>query len=188
MSKTKREDNKSADNPPAENPLTRRRIEHRGKNLRVSRTQGAAIRTEHKVAGANVSLSSSEGLRLSTRVSKGARIALQNGRAQLIGRWNAGPVAFNLSKTGASASLKNQVGTYNFLKPSYSSFKLGGIQVRGKKASQLQLAYIVIVGLALLTLLSIRIAWWLLWVLLLPVVFIKDVLTSFNQQLKQPTK
>ena len=117
------------------------RIEHRGKYTRASRTGGVAVRAEEKVGPVNLTANSSKGLRASTRVANGTRVALQNGRFQLIGRWRAGPHGFNLSKTGVSASVKNKAGTLNFLKPQYSSFKFAGVQLRGKKAAQLQVIY-----------------------------------------------
>jgi len=123
------------------------RIEHRGKYTRVSRTGGLSVRGEKKVGPVNLTANSSKGLRASTRIANGTRVALKSGRLQLIGRWRAGPLGFNLSKTGASASVKNKPGTFNFLKPQYSSFKFAGVQLRGKKAAQLQLAYMTIMAL-----------------------------------------
>jgi hypothetical protein len=113
------------------------RIEHRGTFTRASRTGGLAVRAEKKTGPVNLTANSSQGLRASTRIANGTRVALQNGRFQLIGRWRAGPLGFNLSKTGASASVKNRAGTFNFLKPKHSSFKLAGVQMRGRKAAQL---------------------------------------------------
>ena len=95
------------------------RIEHRGKYTRASRTGGVAVRAEKKIGSVNVTANSSKGVRASTRIANGTRVALQNGRVQLIGRWRAGPFGFNLSKTGVSASVKNKAGTFNFLKPQY---------------------------------------------------------------------
>ena len=115
------------------------RIEHWGNNTRASRTGGVAVRGEKKVGPVNLTANSSKGLRASTRIANGTRVALQNGRFQLIGRWRAGPLGFNLSKTGVSASVKNGAGTFNFLRPQYSSFKFAGVQLRGRKAAQLQL-------------------------------------------------
>ena len=120
------------------------RIEHRGKYTRASRTGGVAVRAEKKIGSVNLTANSSKGVRASTRIANGTRVALQNGRVQLIGRWRAGPLGFNLSKTGVSASFKNKAGTFNFLKPQYSSFKFAGVQLRGKKAAQLQVIYMLI--------------------------------------------
>lgn len=44
-----------------------RRIEHRGKHLQISRTGGAALRTQAKVAGLNVTANTRYGLRISSR-------------------------------------------------------------------------------------------------------------------------
>jgi hypothetical protein len=59
-------------------------------------------------------------------------MGFQNGNFQCIGRYNSGPFKFNISKSGFSTAIQNKRGAYNLLKPNYSSFKLGGIQVRGK--------------------------------------------------------
>lgn len=155
------------------------RIEHRGNYTRASRTGGMSVRTEKKIGRVNLTANSSKGLRASTRIVNGARMALQNGRFQLIGRWRAGPLGFNLSKTGVSASVNNRAGTFNFLKPQYSSFKLAGVQFRGKKAAQLQLIYIVFTLALLLILASLRLLIFLLWFVLLPVLFVWDFVIGF---------
>lgn len=56
------------------------RIEHRGKFTRASRTGGLAVRAEKKVGPVNLIANSSQGLRASTRIANGTRVALQNGR------------------------------------------------------------------------------------------------------------
>lgn len=114
------------------------RVEHRGKNLRASRTGGVAARAEKKLGPVNATVNTTQGLRLSTRLARGLHVGLQNGKTRLVGRWGAGPFAFNLSKSGVSTSMKTSTGRLNLLKPQYSSFKLGGVQVRGKTAAQLQ--------------------------------------------------
>lgn len=157
------------------------RIEHRGKYTRASRTGGVAVRAEEKVGPVNLTANSSKGLRASTRVANGTRMALQNGRFQLIGRWRAGPLGFNLSKTGVSASVKNKAGTFNFLKPQYSSFKFAGVQLRGKKAAQLQVIYMLITAAVVLLALMARTAIYLLWLLALPILFVWDLLVGFVQ-------
>ena len=157
------------------------RIEHRGKYTRASRTGGVAVRAEEKVGPVNLTANSSKGLRASTRVANGTRVALQNGRFQLIGRWRAGPLGFNLSKTGVSASVKNKAGTFNFLKPQYSSFKFAGVQLRGKKAAQLQVIYMLITAAVVLLAVIARIAVYLLWLLALPIFFVWDLLVGFVQ-------
>jgi len=157
------------------------RIEHRGKYTRASRTGGVAVRAEEKVGPVNLTANSSKGLRASTRVANGTRMALQNGRFQLIGRWRAGPLGFNLSKTGVSASVKNKAGTFNFLKPQYSSFKFAGVQLRGKKAAQLQVIYMLFIAAVVLLALMARAAIYLLWLLALPILFVWDLLVGFVQ-------
>jgi hypothetical protein len=157
------------------------RIEHRGKYTRASRTGGVAVRAEEKVGPVNLTANSSKGLRASSRVANGTRMALQNGRFQLIGRWRAGPLGFNLSKTGVSASVKNKAGTFNFLKPQYSSFKFAGVQLRGKKAAQLQVIYMLFIAAVVLLALMARAGIYLLWFLALPILFVWDLLVGFVQ-------
>ena len=162
------------------------RIEHRGKFTRASRTGGVALRAEKKLGRVNVTASTSKGIRLSTKATKNVRVALQSGHFRLIGRWKSGPWGFNLSKTGASASYKNQMGTFNFLKPQYSSFKFAGIHVRGKKAVNLQMGYVLIkMFLWFLSLvpfilfLAIKLAIFFLWLLSLPVLYLIDLTVWF---------
>ena len=155
------------------------RIEHRGKYTRASRTGGIALRAEKKLGPVNATANTSEGIRLSSRVAHGTRVALQNGKFRLIGRWNAGPLGFNLSKTGVSASVKNQAGTFNFLKPQYSSFKLGGVQLRGKKAAQIQLIYMSIMAAVFLAIFGVRLLVFMLWMLWLPFAFVVDLVVGF---------
>ena len=162
------------------------RVEHRGKHTRASRTGGVSVRAEQKVGPANLTANSSKGVRASTRIANGTRVALQNGRFQLIGRWRAGPMGFNLSKTGASASVKNKAGTFNFLKPQYSSFKFAGVQLRGKKAAQLQIAYMAITALVFVVIFGVRLAVFVLWLLALPVIFIWDFAVGFMRGLRDP--
>lgn len=155
------------------------RIEHRGKYTRASRTGGVAVRAEKKLGPVNATANSSDGIRLSSKVAQGTRVALQNGKFRLIGRWNAGPLGFNLSKTGVSASVKNQAGTFNFIKPQYSSFKIAGVQMRGKKAAQLQLFYMAIMSIIFLVIFGFKLAIFLLWILWLPVIFMIDFMVGF---------
>ena len=168
------------------------RIEHRGKFTRASRTGGVALRAEKKLGRVNVTASTSKGIRLSTKSTKNVRVALQSGHFRLIGRWKSGPWGFNLSKTGASASYKNQMGTFNFLKPQYSSFKFAGIQVRGKKAVNLQMGYVLIkMFLWFLSLvpfilfLPIKLAIFFLWLLSLPVLYLIDLTVWFFSEARR---
>ena len=155
------------------------RIEHRGKYTRASRTGGVSVRAEKKVGPVNATINSSKGLRLSSRVANGTRVALQNGKFRLIGRWNAGPMGFNLSKTGVSASVKNKAGTFNFIKPQYSSFKIAGVQMRGKKAAQLQLIYMAIMGVVFVMIFAFKLIVFVAWVLWLPIALLVDLTTGF---------
>ena len=122
-----------------------KRLEYIGKNVRVSRTGGVAVTKTFKKDGVGATLNTKHGIRLHKRLFKGARMGFQNGNFQFIGRYNSGPFNFNVSKTGVSSSIKNKRGAYNFFKPNYSSFKLGGIQVRGKNAATLQLLYMLVI-------------------------------------------
>ena len=160
------------------------RIEHRGKYTRASRTGGVAVRAEKKIGSVNVTANSSKGVRASTRIANGTRVALQNGRVQLIGRWRAGPFGFNLSKTGVSASIKNKAGTFNFLKPQYSSFKLAGVQLRGKKAAQLQVIYMLIMAAVFLVAVIARASVFVFWLAILPVLVVWDILVGFVRGLR----
>jgi hypothetical protein len=157
------------------------RVEHRGKYTRASRTGGVALRAEKKLGPVNTTANTSDGIRLSSRVAHGTRVALQNGKFRLIGRWNSGTLGFNLSKTGVSASVKNQAGTFNFLKPQYSSFKLGGVQLRGKKAAQIQLIYMSIMAAEFLAVFGVKLLVFILWMLWLPFAFVIDFLVGFSR-------
>ncbi|MFT5216850.1 MAG: hypothetical protein ACI83H_001979 [Glaciecola sp.] len=72
-------------------------------------------------------------------------MGFQNGNFQFIGRYNSGPFNFNISKKGVSTSLKNKRCSYNIFKPNYSSFKGGGVQVRGKNEATFQLIYMLVI-------------------------------------------
>ena len=122
-----------------------KRIEYRGKNVRVSRTGGLSATKTFKGDGYGATINTNHGVRLHKRLFRGTRMGFQNGNFQFIGRYNSGPFNFNISKNGVSTSLKNKRGSYNLLKPNYSSFKLGGIQVRGKNAATFQLIYMLII-------------------------------------------
>ena len=166
------------------------RIEHRGKFTRASRTGGVALRAEKKLGRVNVTASTSKGIRLSTKATKNVRVALQSGHFRLIGRWKSGPWGFNLSKTGVSASYKNKMGTYNLLKPQYSSFKFAGIQLRGRNAAQFQLSYgliklflwpfkMILKAFWFILVLPIKLLIFFLWLLSLPVLYLIDLTVWF---------
>lgn len=165
------------------------RIEYRDEYLRASRTGGIAGRAETKAGPVTITANTNHGLRVSARLARGARVGFQNGRAQFIGRWRAGPLALNASKSGASASLKNSMGTFNFLKPRYSSFKFGGVQIRGKNAAVAQLIFMGIALAGILFVFAVQTAFWLfmlalqvtyalLWLGVLVLIFIKDIIVG----------
>jgi hypothetical protein len=124
---------KSMSNPNSEEQKKpQKRIEYRGENVRVSRTGGLAVTKTCKKDGVGATLNTKHGLRLHKRLFQGARMGFQNGNFQCIGKYNSGPFNFNISKSGFSTAIQNKRGTYSLFKPNYSSFKVGGIQVRGK--------------------------------------------------------
>ena len=151
------------------------RLEHRGKHIRASRTGGIALRAEKKFGPANLTANTSKGLRVNSRIAHGLRVALQNGHFRLIGRWHAGPLGINLSKRGVSASVKNKAGTFNLLKPNYSSFKIAGLQLRGRNAANLQLVYL----LFLTVVAGLRLVMFALSLLMLIVLFLWDFMVAF---------
>lgn len=144
------------------------RIEHRGKYTRASRTGGVSVRAQRQIGGLTVTANSKHGLRASAKVAPGLRVANQSGRWQLIGRWKQGPFRYNLSKRGGSVSVANKAGSFNLSNPNRSSFKAGGIQLRGKKAAQLQLVYLAILAVVGLMRISV-------WLCMLPVVLVMDI-------------
>ena len=121
-----------------------RRIEHRGRYLRASRTGGVALRAQARAAGVNLTANTSRGFRVSSTPLKNTQLAMQNGRFVLRGRYGRGPHKLNLSKSGVTASTRNSLGTFNWVRPNRSSAKFAGVQVRGKKAAQLQMAYMLV--------------------------------------------
>ena len=111
-----------------------RRIEHRGRYLRASRTGGVSLRARTRAAGLNLTANTSHGFRVSRTVSRNTLVAFQNGRFILRGRYGSGPTKMNLSKSGISVSTRNELGTVNWLKPRYSSARVFGMQFRGRTA------------------------------------------------------
>ena len=75
-----------------------KRLEYIGKNVRVSRTGGVAVRKTFKKDGVGATLNTKHGIRLHKRLFKGARMGFQNGNFQFIGSYNSGPFNFNVSK------------------------------------------------------------------------------------------
>lgn len=146
-----------------------KRIEHRGRYLRISRTGGVALRAQAKLAGLTVTANTNHGLRVSSNIAKNTQIALQNGHFVLKGRYGSGATRLNLSKTGVTVSSRNALGTFNWVKPNRSSVKIAGVQLRGKNAAHIQLIYLVVTGV----LISLRVvgqcvAWPLLALYRLP--------------------
>ncbi len=121
-----------------------RRIEHRGKYLRASRTGGVALRAQAKAAGVNVTANTSRGFRVGATPLKNTQVAFQNGRFVLRGRYGRGPARLNLSKTGVSLSTRNRLGAFNWTNPNRSSARIAGVQMRGKNAAQLQMVYMLL--------------------------------------------
>jgi len=128
-----------------------RRIEHRGRYLRASRTGGVALRAQARAAGMNITANTSRGFRVSGTPAKNTQVAMQNGRFILRGRYGRGPTKMNLSKTGVTFSTRNKLGSFNWMKPKRSSAKIAGVQVRGQNAAILQSIYMLFmaVGMAL---------------------------------------
>ena len=94
-----------------------KRIEYRGKNVRVSRTGGVSATKTFKGDGVGATINTKHGLRLHKRLFKGARMGFQNGNFQFIGRYKSGPFNFNVSKNGISKGnifVKNINLTKNF--------------------------------------------------------------------------
>ena len=170
------------------NKKPQKRIEYRGENVRVSRTGGVAATKTFKKYGQGVTLNTKHGVRLHKRLFKGARMGFQNGNFQFIGRYNNGPFNFNISKSGVSTSIKNKRGSYNIFKPNYSSFKLGGIQVRGKNAAAFQLIYMLLIllinSIKVLWHLTVSVLWFgfliLKWLIDFSIGFIKVFKTSIQ--------
>ena len=125
------------------NTPSTKRIEYREKHVRVSRTGVVAATKTVSKDGYSATINTNHGVRLHKRLFKGARMGFQRGNFQFIGRYKSGPFNLNISKGAVSTSIKNKRGSYNILKPNYSSFKLGGVQVRGKNAATLQIIFLV---------------------------------------------
>lgn len=159
--------------PRSHTPRNRlKRLELRKKTVRASRTGGVAFRGSTKLGPVSVTANTQKGVRASVPVAKGARIAVQNGRFQFIGRWLRGPFAFNLSQSGISASLRTRHGAMNVVRPLRSSFTFGGIQVRGPLAFVLNAVFLT---LALVLMMLRAIIFVVPWILLFPVALVRDI-------------
>ena len=127
--------------------VTRKRIElnqamvSKRLRLRLSRTGGLSAGW-HPFRG--VTFNTQYGFRVSN-TRKGLTLGVQSGRLVFRGRWNLGKYfRLNLSRTkGFSLSWKNELGALNLTRPQYSSAKLFGVQVRGKRAHSLQMHYLL---------------------------------------------
>ncbi len=161
-----------------------KRIEYYGKNIRVSRTGGVSATKTVSKDGYGATINTKHGLRLHKRLFKGARMGFQNGNFQFIGRYSSGPFNFNVSKTGVSTSIKNKRGSYNLLKPNYSSFKLAGVQVRGENAATLQLIFMIFTFLVNLVKLIWHIAIKIFWLFFLMIKWVADFIIGFYKGYK----
>jgi hypothetical protein len=112
-------------------------------------------------------------------------MGFQRGNFQFIGRYNSGPFNFNISKGGVSTSIKNKRGSYNILKPNYSSFKLGGVQVRGKNAATLQLIFLATSLLINLFKFLWYISTTILWFVFLTLKWLVDFFIGFYRGYKE---
>lgn len=142
-------------------------IQHSGRHLRVSRSGGVALRARTEAAGINLTANTARGVRLSTSAGPGTQVAVQNGRFILRGRYKAGPLRLNLSRTGLSLSGRNALGAFNITNPNRSSAKIAGVQMRGRKAAQLQGVYMALVavgeGMKLLAAAAVGLTRLLIW-------------------------
>ena len=134
-----------------------RRIEHRGRYLRASRTGGVALRAQAKAAGLTITGNTARGVRVSATPARNTQVAFQNGRFILRGRYGKGPLRLNLSKSGLSLSSRNALGSFNWTSPLRSSAKVAGIQVRGRTAAAMQGIYMLLVAAVALLRLAIAV-------------------------------
>lgn len=164
---------------PQKDQQPRKRIAYRKKNVRVSRTGGLSATKTIAKDGYGATVNTKHGVRLHKRLFKGARMGFQNGNFQFIGRYNSGPFNFNVSRSGVSTSIRNKRGAYNLFRPNYSSFKLGGVQIRGKNAATLQLIFM----LSQLVFGLLQLVWHLtvnlLWLVFLTIKWFIDFMVGF---------
>ena len=99
-------------------------------------------------------------------------------------------------KKGFSLSTYNSFGSYNFFKPQYSSFKMGGYHVRGQTAQTLQGIVLLVIGTFNLIIFSARalylMAWLIAQIILFSariswaiMVFIKNLIQGFIQGFRE---
>ena len=161
-----------------------KRIEYRSENLRVSRTVGVSAKKTISKDGYGATINTNNGVRLHKHLFKGARVGLQNGNFQFIGRYKNGPFNLNVSKSGVSTSIKNKRGSYNLFKPNYSSFKMAGVQLRGKNAAILQIVFMLFQLSINLVKLLWHIAINVLWFIFLVLKWIVDFFKGFYRGYK----
>ena len=82
-------------------------------------------------------------------------------------------------------ALKNGAGSFNVVKPRYSSFKMGGVHLRGKKAANLQMIYMAVTSAVFLAVLAFRIAVALAWLLVMTALFLWDVVMGFIWEVRK---
>ena len=138
-----------------------------------------------KGEGVGATINTNHGIRLHKRLFKGARMGLQNGNFQFIGRYNSGPFNFNISKNGFSTSIKNKRGAYNIFKPNYSSFKLAGVQVRGKNAAIFQMIYMLFILCVNFIKFTFHFSTSILWFSFLSIKWFVDFIIGFIKGVKQ---
>jgi hypothetical protein len=143
--------------------------------LRASRTGGASISTS-PLRG--VTLNSQHGARVS-KTYAGLTLGFQNSRSVFRGRWSAGGINVNLSKSGFSLSAKNPFGTVNLTNPKRSSGRIMGVQVRGSAGlfvavagATIYLSYLVIRTLIVLLIRSIPVFLWALQIVWKFIIFL----------------
>lgn len=86
---------------PIKDKQSTKRIEYRGEHIRVSRTSGVSATKTIKKGGYGATVNTNHGVRLHKRLFKGARLGLQNGNFQFIGKYNSGSSNLNVFKSGA---------------------------------------------------------------------------------------
>jgi len=82
-------------------------------------------------------------------------------------------------KAGVSTSIKNKRGSYNLFKPNYSSFKLGGEQLRGENAATLQLLFLALSLFINIFKFLWRISMAVVWFIVLAIKWLVDFLIGF---------
>jgi len=162
-----------------------KRIEYKGKNIRVSRTGGVSATKTFKGNQVDITVNTKHGIRLHKRLFNGTRMGFQNGNFQFIGRYKSGPFNFNVSKKGFSSSVQNKRGSYNILKPNYSSFKMAGVQIRGKNAATFQMIYMMVIFIVNLIKLFWHLSITILWFTFLIIKWFLDFTIGFIKGYKE---